>query len=101
MRALGRTATALLVLALGLAIVGPTAAQGEPAAKLQTPPPPAGELRDLGPTISSLTVVEGAYGTLPDGTFAAYAPVMGENAELNVTTSVNGTNTLLGKYPMP
>ncbi|MFC7622632.1 PQQ-binding-like beta-propeller repeat protein [Microlunatus sp. GCM10028923] len=101
MRALGRTATALLVLALGLAVVGPTAAQGEPAAKLQTPPPPTGELRDLGPTISSLTVVEGAYGTLPDGTFAAYAPVMGENAELNVTTSVNGTNTLLGKYSMP
>lgn len=101
MRALGRTATALLVLALGLAIAGPTAAQGEPSTKLQTPPPPAAELRDLGPTISSLTVVEGAYGTLPDGTFAAYAPVMGENAELNVTTSVNGTNTLLGKYPMP
>ncbi|GAB3738908.1 NHL repeat-containing protein [Microlunatus parietis] len=101
MRALGRTAAALLVLALGLAIAGPTAAQGEPSTKLQIPPPPAGELRDLGPTISSLTVVEGAYGKLPDGTFVAYAPVMGENAELNVTTSVAGTNTLLGKYPMP
>ncbi|WP_152360113.1 PQQ-binding-like beta-propeller repeat protein [Microlunatus speluncae] len=92
----------VLLLSLVVVIAGQVPAVGTPESKAaSTPPPPAGELRDLGATISSLTVVEGAYGKLPDGTFVAYAPVMGENAELNVTTSVNGTNTVLGHYPMP
>ncbi len=103
MRARGRTVLTILFLSLVVAVSGQLPAIGTPPEKagLVTPAPPSGELRDLGATISSLTVVEGAYGTLPDGTFAAYAPVMGENAELNVTTSVNGTNTVLGHYPMP
>lgn len=104
MRVLGRVMVSLLVLSLTVALGGQSAASAAPPTlpkSISSPPPPDGTLRDLGPTISSLTVVEGAYGRLPDGTFVAYAPVMGENSELNVTTTVNGTNTLIGKYPMP
>lgn len=68
---------------------------------LPSPPPPAGEFVDLGSPISSLTVVEGDFGHLPDGRFAAYAAPMGENAQLNMSTVGNGPNTSLGRHTMP
>lgn len=105
------TAACAVVLAVSaLPLVAPAAAAAPPAAKaapsaarsLRTPPPPDGTLIDHGSPISSLTVVEGAFGTLPDGQFVAYAAPMGENAELNVSsTTFPGTTTQLGRYPMP
>lgn len=64
------------------------------------PQPPGGTLADLGSPLSSLTVVEGDFGHLPDGRLAAYAVPMGENAPLNVSTATSGTNTQLGQFPM-
>ncbi|MGW0228102.1 hypothetical protein ACWDWO_07300 [Actinopolymorpha singaporensis] len=65
------------------------------------PAAPRGELEDLGSPMSSLTVVEGAFGHLPDGRLAAYAAPMGENAQLNVSaTTFPDPTTQLGRYTM-
>lgn len=82
------------------AAISPAAAP--PARPALTPPPPGGTMSDLGSPMSSLTVVEGAFGTLPDGSFVAYAAPMGENAELNVSSATFPTPApvSLGTYPM-
>lgn len=84
-------------------VVSPPAAPAAAAAQPTPPPPPGGTLTDLGSPMSSLTVVEGAFGTLPDGSFVAYAAPTGENAELNVssTTFPTPAPVSLGRYPMP
>ncbi len=64
------------------------------------PPAPGGTMADLGSPMSSLTVVEGAFG-LMDGRLVAYAAPMGENAALNVSTVTGSPTTQLGRYPMP
>jgi len=98
--ALGACAAAVLVIAVALSGTQAAVATGSGAAT-PAPPPPGGELADLGSPLSSLTVVEGDFGHLPDGRFVAYAAPMGENAQLNVTTAVNGVNSSLGTYTMP
>lgn len=95
---IGALAAALLASALPFA---PAQAAEQDLALASPPPPPSGELTDLGSPISSLTVVEGDFGHLPDGRFAVYAAPMGENAELNISTVVNGPNTSLGRHAMP
>lgn len=97
-RALG---AALMTGALicGTGLTASAAPSGLPAS-YTAPTPPGGALSDFGSPITSLTVVEGDFGTLPDGTFAAYAAPMGENAQLNVSTARNGTNTQLGRHTM-
>ncbi|WP_342373358.1 hypothetical protein PCC79_06700 [Propioniciclava soli] len=88
-------------LAASVCLVAPAHAAENPLpASYTAPPAPGGALTDLGSPISSLTVVEGDFGHLPDGTFVAYAAPMGEDAALNVSTATSGTNTLLGQYPM-
>lgn len=103
----------VMVAALGMALaatvglVGPAGAASVPGRWLpksyDAPPPPGGEMADQGSPMSSLTVVEGAFGTLPDGTFVGYAAPMGENAQLNVTSTTFPTPApaSLGRYPMP
>ena len=63
------------------------------------PPLPTVTIDDLGSPMSSLTVVEGAFTTLPDGRLAAVAPAQGENSELNVST-VDDPATQIGRYAM-
>ncbi|OYN90201.1 NHL repeat-containing protein [Parenemella sanctibonifatiensis] len=40
--------------------------------------------------MTALTVVEGDFGTLPDGTFAAFAAPLGEDASLNICSAATG-----------
>ncbi|MFW6596951.1 hypothetical protein ACQBAU_06535 [Propionibacteriaceae bacterium Y2011] len=63
------------------------------------PPVPGGTVTDHGSPMSSLTVVEGAFGLLPDGRIAAYAPAQGENSALNVST-VTDPAEQVGQYAM-
>jgi streptogramin lyase len=102
-RSFRRAALGALTAAVIVTSAAVTGAQGavQTPPGLASPPPPGGELTDLGSPLSSLTVVEGDFGTLPDGRFVAYAAPMGENAQLNVSTVVNGANTSLGTYTMP
>ena len=95
--AVAALATAMLLLTSALA-----AGATEAPPTYVPPPPPTGEMSDLGSPLSSLTVVEGAFGTLPDGRFVAYAAPMGENAALNVSTTTFPTPApvSLGTYPM-
>jgi streptogramin lyase len=83
-------------------LAGPLVTAAAAAPRYVPPPPPGGTLADLGSPMSSLTVVEGAFGTLPDGTFAAYAAPMGENTELNVssTSFPSPAPVSLGRYAM-
>lgn len=100
--AVALVATALPLVATSAAAAPASGVATSAQSFLRTPPPPGGDLTDHGSPISSLTVVEGAFGTLPDGQFVAYAAPMGENAELNVSsTTFPGTTTQLGRYPMP
>ncbi|MFC7618874.1 hypothetical protein [Microlunatus sp. GCM10028923] len=46
--------------------------------------PPAGTFTDLGPTVTSLTVMEGTYGKCPGGSDCVYAVVAGDNTKLNI-----------------
>lgn len=107
--------TVLVVLsaaALTTAAMSPAAAEpDDPVASAQlsplpssytAPPAPGGALDDLGVPMSSITVYEGAFGTLPDGTFVAYSAPLGENAALNVSTTTFPTPqpVSLGTYPM-
>ncbi|MFD2082668.1 Outer membrane protein assembly factor BamB, contains PQQ-like beta-propeller repeat [Actinopolymorpha cephalotaxi] len=99
------TAAAVCTLAAPLAAV-PAAADGALDNPLPStyvsPAAPGGRLDDLGSPMSSLTVVEGAFGHLPDGRLVAYAAPMGENAQLNVsTTTFPEPTTQLGRHPMP
>lgn len=96
--ALGTLATAVLVTST---VVSGAQAAVPKSHEFPSPPPPGAELSDLGSPLSSLTVVEGDFGHLPDGRFVAYAAPMGENAQLNVSTALNGTNSSLGTYTMP
>lgn len=99
-----RLATALLATGLVAAplAVAPAHAAGAPLpTSYVAPATPGGSLDDLGSPITSLTVVEGDFGHLPDGRFVAYAAPMGENAQLNVSTATGGANTQLGRFTMP
>lgn len=60
---------------LGTSAVAPSAAQAAAAAEVIT---------DLGAPLTSLTVMEGAFGHEPDGRDVVYAVPAGENAQLNV-----------------
>lgn len=99
------TAAAVCTLATPLASL-PAGAdddpQGDPLPSTYVAPAaPGGELDDLGSPMSSLTVVEGAFGHLPDGRLVAYAAPMGENAQLNVsTTTFPEPTTQLGRHTM-
>ena len=93
-------AALVLALMLGLLATGSLTAAADPDPKRPDPFPaetgpirpdatrmgPAAEdpIRDLGPPISSLTVMEGAIGRAPDGRDVVYAVPAGENAQLNV-----------------
>lgn len=46
--------------------------------------PPEGTFTDLGPAVTSLTVMEGTYGKCPSGSDCVYAVVAGDNTKLNV-----------------
>lgn len=46
--------------------------------------PQQGTFTDLGPTVTSLTVMEGTYAKGPNGEDAVYAAVAGDNAKLNI-----------------
>lgn len=94
-------ARALIVGLMSAVLVTASASVAE-ASGYVAPPPPAASPTDLGSPMSSLTVVEGAFGTLPDGTFVAYAAPMGENTELNVSTTTFPTPApaSLGRYQM-
>lgn len=48
--------------------------------------------------MTALTVVEGDFGHLPDGTFAAYAAPLGENASLNICNASTGER--LGRHQL-
>lgn len=63
------------------------------------PPLPGATLTDLGSPMSSLTVVEGAFTTLPDGRLVAVAPAQGENSALNVST-VTDPATQVARHAM-
>lgn len=97
-------ARALLVCVMSAMLVAAPVSTATAGGHTAPPPPPApgGTMADLGSPMSSLTVVEGAFGTLPDGTFAAYAAPMGENTELNVSTTTFPTPApvSLGRYTM-
>ncbi|WP_433161087.1 hypothetical protein [Kribbella sp. CA-247076] len=98
-RAVSRAA-AVLAVTLGLLATGGPPASAAPDPKRPDPfpsevgpiRPDAGRMgphvedpvRDLGPPISSLTVMEGAVGRTPDGRDVVYAVPAGENAQLNV-----------------
>src|SRR5688500_5470337 len=93
-------AAAAFALTLGLFATGGLPAAADPDPKRPDPFPsetgpirpdptrmgPSAEdpVRDLGPPISSLTVMEGAIGRTPDGRDVVYAVPAGENARLNV-----------------
>ena len=65
-----------------------------------TPFGPADDvIRDLGSPVSSLTVMEGAIGRLPDGRDVVYAVPAGENARLNVVDL--HTRQLISATPLP
>lgn len=91
-----------LPLATSAVAAEPTPAQQAPLpASYTAPPAPGGDLTDLGSPMNTLTVVEGDFAPLPDGTLAAYAAPMGENAELNISsTTYPGTTTQLGRHRM-
>lgn len=99
-RLLGVTTLAVGLLAAGAGVQAARADDDPLPSTYVAPPAPGGAMTDVGSPISSLTVVEGDFGHLPDGRFVAYAAPMGEDAQLNVSTATTGTNTLLGKYPM-
>ncbi len=46
--------------------------------------PAEGTFTDLGPAVTSLTVMEGSYGPCPDGSDCVYAVVAGDNTKLNI-----------------
>jgi streptogramin lyase len=56
-------------------------------------------IRDLGSPVSSLTVMEGAIGKMPDGRDVVYAVPAGENARLNVVDL--HTRQLISATPLP
>lgn len=100
-----RAAAALLAAAV-LATPGvATAKSAEPPglpSSYSAPPAPAVQLENRGSPISSLTVVEGAFGTASNGDLVAYAAPMGENAALNVSSvTFPAATTQSGTYPMP
>lgn len=75
-------------------------------ATYEAPPAPGGSLQDLGSPMTSLTVVEGDFGLLPDGSLAAYAAPMGENAQLNIASAATrpvelGRHTMWGASGAP
>ncbi len=55
---------------------------------------PGAEITDLGSPMSSLTVVEGAFGTLADGRLVAYGPAQGENSALTISTVTDPAEAL-------
>lgn len=93
---------AALVLGASLALAAPADATWDhPLPPTYTAPkPPGGQLEDRGSPMSSLTVVEGAFGRLPEGHLAAYAAPLGENAQLNVSTTDSAATTQLARYTM-
>lgn len=80
--------------ALALGAIGgaalPLSGHSHPLAHARTPVAvpalPGAEITDLGSPMSALTVVEGAFGSLPDGRLAAYGPAQGENSALTIST---------------
>jgi hypothetical protein len=56
-------------------------------------------VEDLGAPLTSLTVMEGAFGTQPDGRNVVYAVPAGENAQLNVVDVQ--TRELIRAVPLP
>ncbi|MFI5713376.1 hypothetical protein [Kribbella sp. NPDC051620] len=79
---------------LGTAAI-PLAAQAAPTAQAAPPDP----VKDLGAPLSSLTVMEGAFGHEPDGRDVVYAVPAGENAALNVVDI--HSRELLRAIPLP
>lgn len=66
---------ALIAAILMITLTAPTPAVAEPA---------AGTFTDLGPTVTSLTVMEGTFAKCPGGSDCTYAVVAGDNTKLNV-----------------
>ncbi|MEV8378351.1 hypothetical protein AB0P21_36775 [Kribbella sp. NPDC056861] len=73
----------------------------EPLAKPLVGPVPAPPevIKDLGAPLTSLTVMEGAFGHEPDGRDVVYAVPAGENAQLNVVDV--HSRQLLRAIPLP
>ncbi len=78
----------LLVTALVSLLTATTPAQAAPDV-----------VEDLGTPLTSLTVMEGAFGTQPDGRNVVYAVPAGENAQLNVVDVQ--TRELIRAVPLP